>query len=631
MPTTLSIETKRTVTNYINESQILLAAGAQDTQKQLSHELWKAREESLLILSNTWFVPYLGSEDYRQWRSVVKESNTRSRVELAEIVAATYEVLPEEDSWWKSAIKDSRSSSFNFPASGPAGASGGLPRKSPSATSIKSGGAATDKAQAKQSKKSATAGEKTKRKKTDSDEEKDAGDDDDDDDTIHSAIAHLMEKEEGSSSKNHHHVANDDDQHHLPPIEELRLPEVDGRSDVDAAEKKGNSGGSRLAADAKAVAALGSDTNLQSSPKTPNGQDDSSIVLPSRATKTLADNFSAAVQYNTTLVKDSVLVTPFSQTPRGLSDLIAAAKRDDDEMQSVGGTSSRFLPPPALDIIVEEAGTAANNGSSSLTQDRLTMLQATLGNGKNPQEVTSLLNYDRAAIERKRIKYAREASQRAITKLICSSSWLVKLICMMDSLPICLTIASADEKSCPGFPLIHVNKYFQMATGYTYDEVLGKNCKFLQQRKASAGGKSGTAAATSSTGATGGLVSRLNGPQRVDPEELLRLSEALRQGLPTRCTLLNYRKDGSSFENMLIVKPVYTDDGTYACVVAFQFDLSQESLDAQKTSSTTNLPNLDASRISVAIADGLLKHLPSTLSGSAEAEAKILGRLTSSS
>ncbi|KAJ1406442.1 hypothetical protein B484DRAFT_354062, partial [Ochromonadaceae sp. CCMP2298] len=35
----------------------------------------------------------------------------------------------------------------------------------------------------------------------------------------------------------------------------------------------------------------------------------------------------------------------------------------------------------------------------------------------------------------------------------------------------------------PGFPLVYVNKRFETTTGYSREEIVGKNCKFLQSDK----------------------------------------------------------------------------------------------------------------------------------------------------
>jgi PAS domain S-box-containing protein len=79
-------------------------------------------------------------------------------------------------------------------------------------------------------------------------------------------------------------------------------------------------------------------------------------------------------------------------------------------------------------------------------------------------------------------------------------------------------------------PMIFVSDEFEDQTGYTPEETIGRNCRFLQ------------------------------GPD-TDPHAI----EAIRQGLKaqTRFTIdiLNYRKDGSPFLNRLRIRPIYDADG----------------------------------------------------------------------
>ena len=86
-----------------------------------------------------------------------------------------------------------------------------------------------------------------------------------------------------------------------------------------------------------------------------------------------------------------------------------------------------------------------------------------------------------------------------------------------------LRIAIADATR-DGLPLVYVNSAFEALTGYDAQEVLGRNCRFLQ-----------------------GVDT--------DPAtiEILRSSLAARSAC--HCVLLNYRRDGSAFWNELEILP----------------------------------------------------------------------------
>lgn len=75
-------------------------------------------------------------------------------------------------------------------------------------------------------------------------------------------------------------------------------------------------------------------------------------------------------------------------------------------------------------------------------------------------------------------------------------------------------------------PIIFCNQAFERLTGYDSDEIVGRNCRFLQ------------------------------GP-RTDREQVGKLREAIDEERVAVFELLNYRKDGSSFWNALHLGPIY--------------------------------------------------------------------------
>ena len=95
----------------------------------------------------------------------------------------------------------------------------------------------------------------------------------------------------------------------------------------------------------------------------------------------------------------------------------------------------------------------------------------------------------------------------------------------------------------PDDPLVFVNPAFERTTGYTREEALGRNCRFLQ------------------------------GPD-TDPESVRRIREALRDGQHLAVTLLNYRKDGTAFWNELSLSPVYDAHGVLTHHVGIQADVT---------------------------------------------------------
>lgn len=114
----------------------------------------------------------------------------------------------------------------------------------------------------------------------------------------------------------------------------------------------------------------------------------------------------------------------------------------------------------------------------------------------------------------------------------------------IDASPVGLTLADATRED---EPLVYVNDPFLELTGYDREEVLGRNCRFLQGEETN----EETVAAVRAA---------------IDAEE------------PVTVELRNYRKDGSMFWNRLSVAPIADEQGTVQHFVGFQEDISEKKL-----------------------------------------------------
>jgi PAS domain S-box-containing protein len=113
-------------------------------------------------------------------------------------------------------------------------------------------------------------------------------------------------------------------------------------------------------------------------------------------------------------------------------------------------------------------------------------------------------------------------------------------------------ITISDMKD-PQRPLIFVNEGFEYTTGYKHDEVLGKNCRFLQ----------------------GPIEDPENAPS------LKVLKKALDQAEPCTVLLKNYRKNGEFFWNRLSLTPILGDDKSLTHFIGVQTDVTAEILAKQ--------------------------------------------------
>lgn len=103
------------------------------------------------------------------------------------------------------------------------------------------------------------------------------------------------------------------------------------------------------------------------------------------------------------------------------------------------------------------------------------------------------------------------------------------------------------DPSRPDNPIIYVSEVFETQTGYSPEEVLGRNCRFLQ------------------------------GPE-TDPKAAQAIREALAAQSEITIDILNYRKDGTQFWNRLRIRPLFDDNGRLLYYVGAQNPISAEDV-----------------------------------------------------
>ncbi|QDS93245.1 Autoinducer 2 sensor kinase/phosphatase LuxQ [Roseimaritima multifibrata] len=113
----------------------------------------------------------------------------------------------------------------------------------------------------------------------------------------------------------------------------------------------------------------------------------------------------------------------------------------------------------------------------------------------------------------------------------------------IDSIQSGIAISDATGKDQP---IRYVNRGFERMTGYSAEEVIGKNCRFLQ----------GPATSRQATG---------------------EIRQALEDQRECSVTLLNYRKDGSTFWNEVRITPVADEQGKVSHFVGTQHDVTAKT------------------------------------------------------
>ncbi|MGD1704093.1 PAS domain S-box protein [Dapis sp. BLCC M229] len=100
------------------------------------------------------------------------------------------------------------------------------------------------------------------------------------------------------------------------------------------------------------------------------------------------------------------------------------------------------------------------------------------------------------------------------------------------------------DNTHPHNPIIYCNPAFEKITGYSTQEILGKNCRFLQ-------------------GAD------------TDPVALSQIRQAIKSETNCLVVVKNYRKNGTPFWNELAISPVRDNDGRVTNFIGIQTDITQ--------------------------------------------------------
>ncbi|EHY58306.1 hypothetical protein HRR83_004834 [Exophiala dermatitidis] len=105
-------------------------------------------------------------------------------------------------------------------------------------------------------------------------------------------------------------------------------------------------------------------------------------------------------------------------------------------------------------------------------------------------------------------------------------------------------------------PIVYCSEMFERLTGYTKHEILGRNCRFLQSPD--------------------GKVRPGMKRKYVDDSSVLYLKNQISKRAEAQLSLINYRKGGQPFMNLLTMIPIQFDSDDYKFYVGFQVDLVEQ-------------------------------------------------------
>ena len=127
-----------------------------------------------------------------------------------------------------------------------------------------------------------------------------------------------------------------------------------------------------------------------------------------------------------------------------------------------------------------------------------------------------------------------------------------------------VTLADPDLEDAP---IVYANKAFECLTGYSKEEIIGKNCRFLQGN---------------------------------DREQSARyqLSAAIKEHTSVEVTLRNYKKNGDLFYNSLKIVPLIDRKQRVIYYLGVQYDITQQITSADEIKQLTALLNQPALQVS---------------------------------
>nr|AML78152.1 putative LOV domain-containing protein [Philonotis fontana] len=114
-----------------------------------------------------------------------------------------------------------------------------------------------------------------------------------------------------------------------------------------------------------------------------------------------------------------------------------------------------------------------------------------------------------------------------------------------------------SDATRPDYPIMYASAGFFTMTGYSAKEVIGHNCRFLQ------------------------------GPE-TDPEDVAKIRQAVKSGKNFCGRLLNYRKDGSTFWNLLTITPIKDEDDKVIKFIGMQVEVSKYTEGAKEKARRPN-------------------------------------------
>jgi PAS domain S-box-containing protein len=124
----------------------------------------------------------------------------------------------------------------------------------------------------------------------------------------------------------------------------------------------------------------------------------------------------------------------------------------------------------------------------------------------------------------------------------------------------CINGVTLSDPDLEDAPIIYANKSFERLTGYSQEEIIGHNCRFLQADDR-------------------------------EQEGRFQIAEALKKHEAVEVTLRNYKKDRTLFYNRLKITPLFDKKQRVIYYLGVQYDITQQVDSKNQIKSLTELLN----------------------------------------